>query len=104
MSEVKDRELLACPFCGCEKIEVDTEPDSEGWCYLWCSACLVAYSIHEPRRDTIKRWNTRANPIPQPDSKDMREMLLRFTQALSCPWSDKTIHEAIDRFLEQEQK
>ena len=59
-------ELKACPFCGCEDVEVFHHPDRGGmigdsW-HVECGAekCGNGTCHHETKAEAITAWNTRA--------------------------------------------
>jgi len=56
-------ELLPCPFCGCEDIEVTQNTQSDymsGWYWtVGCTACEAEFAVSTEAADAIARWNTR---------------------------------------------
>lgn len=62
IGEIREEKLLSCPFCGCEKINIEEQdPTKQMSTYVWaeCAKCHVQTDCDDEEK-IIAFWNTRA--------------------------------------------
>ena len=56
---MKNQKMEACPFCGCEYINLNFIRDT-GKVYLECPKCRIETRLFETLEDAVEAWNQRA--------------------------------------------
>ena len=61
-------QVLSCPFCGCEELELcRTNPNA---CWVRCGGCGADAESHKDRKQAISNWNRRQDPSPASFEED----------------------------------
>lgn len=55
-------QLKPCPFCGSEKVELESEGDGNNW--VECQFCATCGPMQETEADAIAAWNAAARLTP----------------------------------------
>ncbi len=107
--DVKELQLLPCPFCGgqpelCELGE--DEPDNAGGWVVQCVGCQASSRVHfsvkeDARPHVISAWNARTAADKAAEVERLREALREATDYLEVQWdySDPKDSEELDGIM-----
>lgn len=99
-------ELLPCPFCGSEDLEIDGTSRVSGFA-VHCQEC-TASNYGRDREDAVEYWNRRTNISAGPDIHPDLLPLLRLAQSylggrrIEKADLDQALHRFVDHFTDKE--
>lgn len=74
-------ELLPCPFCGSNNIEVHRSPEiGNSYCRVLCSDCGISTQFHGKQKKAIDVWNKRLKTNAVKAAKNIKKTIKKVTK------------------------